>query len=196
MIHHRPQGLNAPLLQRSSLISSAAIGRSMVLRLRLPSAEGDAGMIESSGRNASIRIDRDGKVFLTMPYLRTRQDIYTSIFMLIAERLKVSVNHVHVEHAPPKQGFAANGILDAQAAGNPEAIRGALRLLGEACATARTMLIAAAAERWRANPRSCHAHEGEVIHTPTWRKLGYGELIIDAAYRPIPKEAELTSFFC
>jgi isoquinoline 1-oxidoreductase subunit beta len=188
MIHHRPQGLSAPLLQRRSFVSSAAVGRGMVLSLQLPLGEGDAGMIESSGRSASIRIDREGKVFLTMPYLRTRQDIYTSIFMLVAERLKVSVNHVHVEHALPKQGFAANKMFNAQAAGNSEAIRGALRLLGEACATARAMLIAAAAERWTTNPRSCHAHEGEVIHTPTWRKLKYGELTIDAAYRPIPAE--------
>ena len=80
-----------------------------------------------------------------------------------------------------------------QATGNSEAVRGALRLLGEAGATARMMLIAAAAERWGANPRSCHAHEGEVIHTTTWRKLKYGELTIDAAYRPIPKEIELES---
>jgi isoquinoline 1-oxidoreductase beta subunit len=63
-----------------------------------------------------------------------------------------------------------------------------LRLLGEVSATARVMLIAAAAERWSVDARSCHAYEGEVIHTPTWRKLKYGELAIDAAYMPIPRE--------
>jgi isoquinoline 1-oxidoreductase beta subunit len=193
MIHHRPQGLDHPLFQRSSLISSVAVGGDMVLSLRLPLGSGNTGLAESYTRNASIRIDRDGEVFLTMPHLRTRQDIYTSVFMLIAERLKVSVNHVYVEHPLPKEGFVANEMLDVQATGSSEAIRGALRLLGEAGATARVMLIAAAAERWDTNPRSCHAHEGEVIHTTTWRKLKYGELTIDAAYRPIPKEIELES---
>ena len=82
-------------------------------------------------------------------------------------------------------------VPDASAAGNSESIRSLLNLLGEACATARAMLIAEAAERWSTNPRSCHAQDGEVIHTPTWRKLRYGELIIDAAYRPVPKEVEL-----
>ena len=66
-----------------------------------------------------------------------------------------------------------------------------MKLLGEAGATARVMLIAAAAERWGVDARSCHAHDGEVIHTPTWRKLRYGELAIDAAYMPIPNEVEL-----
>jgi len=193
MIHHRPQGLDHPLFQRSNLMSSAAVGGDMVLSLRLPLGKVNAGLAESYARNASIRIDGDGEVFLAMPHLRTRQDIYTSAFMLIAERLKVPVNHVYVEHPLPKEGFAANETLDVQATGNSEAVRGALRLLGEAGATARMMLIAAAAERWGANPRSCHAHEGEVIHTTTWRKLKYGELTIDAAYRPIPKEIELES---
>jgi len=114
-----------------------------------------------------MRVDGDGKVFLTMPYPRTRQDFYTSIFMLIAERLKVSLSHVYGEHPLPKEGFAANEMLNVQATGSPEAIRDALKLLGEAGVTARAMLIATAAERWGANPRSCHAHEGEVIHTTT-----------------------------
>ena len=89
MIHHRPQGLDHPLFQRSSLIRSAAVGSDMVLSLRLPLGSGNTGLTESYTRNASIRIDGDGEVFLTLPHLRTRQDIYTSIFMLIAERLKV-----------------------------------------------------------------------------------------------------------
>ena len=105
--------------------------------------------------------------------------------------MDVALDQVHFEPAPPNEKYAANEMLDAQAIDNSETIRSAVRLLGEAGATARMMLIAAAAERWGANARSCHAHEGEVIHTPTWRKLTYGELAMDAAYRPIPKEVEL-----
>ena len=191
MIHHRPQGLDHPLFRRSNLISSAAVGGGMMLSLSLPLGEGNTGIADSSTRNASIRIDGDGKVFLTMPCLRMGQGICTSIPMLIAGQLDVALNQVHFEPAPPNEKYAANEMLDAQAIDNSETIRSALRLLGEAGATARMMLIASAAERWGANARSCHAHEGEVIHTPTWRKLTYGELAMDAAYRPIPKEVEL-----
>jgi isoquinoline 1-oxidoreductase beta subunit len=191
MIHHRPQGFDDHLFRRSHLISCAAVGGSMVLNLSLPLGAGNTGSIEGSTRNALIRIDCDGKVFLTMPYLGTGQGIYISIPMLIAEELEVALDRIHLEHAPPKQGFAANDMSDAQAIDNSTAPRSALKLLGEAGATARVMLIAAAAERWGVDARSCHAHDGEVIHTPTWRKLRYGELAIDAAYMPIPNEVEL-----
>src|ERR1700722_11844780 len=164
MIHHRPQGLDPPLFQRSSLISSAAVGGDMVLSLRLPLGRGNTGLAESYTRNASIRIDRDGEVFLTMPHLRTRQDIYTSVFMLIAERLKVSVNHVYVAQPLPKEGVVANEMLDVQATGSSEAIRGALRLLGEAGATARVMLIAAAGGRWGTHSPPVPTVDREGVH--------------------------------
>jgi isoquinoline 1-oxidoreductase beta subunit len=191
MIHHRPQGFDDHLFRRSYLISSAAVGGSMVLSLSLPLGVGDTGSTEGSTRNALIRIDGDGKVFLTVPYLRTEQGIYISIPMLIAAELEVALTQVHLEHAPPKQGGAASEMLDAQAIDNSTTTRSALKLLGEAGATARVMLIAAAAERWGVDPRSCHAHDGEVIHTPTWQKLRYGELALDAAYMLIPNEVEL-----
>jgi len=111
--------------------------------------------------------------------------------MLIAEETEVALDQVHLEHTLPREGFAANEMSGAQAIDNSKAIRRALKLLGEAAATARVMLVATAAGRWGVDARSCHAHEGEVVHTPTWRKLRYGELAIDAAYMPVPKLAEL-----
>jgi isoquinoline 1-oxidoreductase subunit beta len=191
MIHHRPQGFDQVLFGHSSLINSAAVGTSMVLGLRLPLGESNAGVASRYTRNASIRIDGDGKVFVTVPHLRTGQRIYTSVPMLVAAELEVALNQVHLEGARPKQAFASSGTRGTPAIDNSDVIRRALKLLGEAAATARLMLIAAAAERWAANARSCHAHEGVVIHPSTWRKLRYGELTIDAAYRPIPKEVEL-----
>jgi isoquinoline 1-oxidoreductase beta subunit len=62
-----------------------------------------------------------------------------------------------------------------------QTICSALSPLREASATARIMLVAAAAKRWDVDARCCHACEGEVIHTATWRKLSYGELAAEAA---------------
>jgi isoquinoline 1-oxidoreductase beta subunit len=184
MIHHRPQGFDHHFFRHSHLVIDAAAGGSMVVILGFPLGDGGA-------RNASLRIDGDGKVFLTMPHLRMGPGICTSIRMLIAEELEVALDQVRLEHAPPQQGFAADQVLAAQAVDPSKAVRRALKLLGEAAATARVMLIATAAERWGADARACHAHEGEVIHGPTWRKLRYGQLAIDAAHMPIPRQVQL-----
>ena len=61
----------------------------------------------------------------------------------------------------------------------------------EAGATARIMLVAAAAKRWNVDPGTCRAQSGEVIHAPTGRKLSYGELAADAAETPVPENVTL-----
>jgi isoquinoline 1-oxidoreductase beta subunit len=188
MIHHRPQAFDHDFFRRSHLISNGAVGSSMVLSLSLPLDEGDAGDPENSGRNAFIRIDSVGRVVLGMPLLELGEGV--SVRMLIAEELEVALNRVDLEHAPPKRGFSGNAMLPVPPTSDWNAIR-ALKLLRHASAVARVMLITAAAGRWGVDARSCHAHEGEVVHAPTWRKLKYGELAIDAAYMPIPREIAL-----
>ena len=70
-------------------------------------------------------------------------------------------------------------------------MRGAWKPLREAGATARTMLVAAAAKRWNVDPASCRAQSGEVLHAPTGRRLNYGELAADAARMPVPENVAL-----
>jgi len=71
---------------------------------------------------------------------------------------------VRLEHAPPDEKHYANPLLGVQATGNSNAIRGAWKPLREAGATARTMLIAAAAKQWNVDPLSCRAQDGAVLH--------------------------------
>jgi isoquinoline 1-oxidoreductase subunit beta len=185
MIHHRPQGFDHPLVQRKNWISSTVVGGSMVLNFRLPLDGGTARIDDNSREDASIRVDRDGKVFLTLSGPAATRGVCSSIHSVIAEQMKVAPNRVRVEHALPNDRPAIQKTLETQASSSV-AIESTLRFLARAGATARVMLIAAAAKRWCDNPRSCDAHSGEVIHMPTWRKLAYGELAIDAAYGPIP----------
>src|SRR5262249_56666564 len=58
-------------------------------------------------------------------------------------------------------------------------------------ATARTMLVAAAAETWSVDTASCRARRGVVTHTPTSRKLSYGDLAEKAAKLPVPAQVAL-----
>src|SRR4051794_123698 len=168
--------------RRSLLRTAAAAGGGLLLGLHLrdTDAAAPAGG-ETFAPNAFIRIGADGWVVLTMPYVEMGQGTYTAIPMLVAEELEVELAQVRLEHAPPDEKRYANPLLGVQATGNSNAIRGAWVPLRQAGATARTMLVSAAARRWDIDPASCRAERGEVVHAPSGRRIGYGELAADAA---------------
>ena len=99
-----------------------------------------------------------------MPYVEMGQGTYTSIPMLIAEELEVDLTQVRWSMRRRTKSSTCNPLLGVQATGNSNAIRGAWQPLRKAGATARTMLIAAAAKRWNVDPSSCRAENGEVHH--------------------------------
>jgi isoquinoline 1-oxidoreductase subunit beta len=181
------------LSRRTFLKAGAIAGGGLLLSLRLPfgADESSAAQTESFAPNAFVTIDRDGRIVLTMPYVEMGQGTYTSIPMLIAEELEVELSQVQLAHAPPNEKLYANPLLGIQATGNSNAIRGAWKPLREAGATARTMLVAAAAKRWNVEPASCRAQSGEVLHSATGRKASYGELAADAAGMPVPVNVPL-----
>jgi isoquinoline 1-oxidoreductase subunit beta len=181
------------LSRRSVLRAGAAAGGGLMLSLHLPSRDGEAEAadINDFAPNAFVRIDRDGRIVLIMPYVEMGQGTYTSISMLIAEELEVDLKQVQVEHAPPNEKLYANPLIGVQATGNSNAIRGAWQPLRRAGAVARTMLVSAAAKRWNVDPASCRAQSGSVLHDQTGRSLRYGELAVDAAGLPVPQNAQL-----
>ena len=180
------------LSRRSFLQVGAAAGGGLMLSLSLPLANDKARAADDVFvLNAFIRIDSDGHIVLTMPYVEMGQGTYTAIPMLIAEELEVDLKQVQLEHAPPDEKLYANPLLGVQATGNSNAIRGAWQPLREAGAVARTMLVSAAAKRWNADPSTCRAQSGEVLHVPTGRRIKYGELAADAARLPVPQNVAL-----
>ena len=180
------------LTRRGFLQAGAAASGGLVLSLRLYARdEAEAAESDRFEPNAFIRIDRDGQIVLTMPYVEMGQGTYTSIPMLIADELEVDLNQVRLEHAPPNAKLYTNPLLGEHATGNSNAIRGAWQPLRQAGAAARTMLVAAAAKRWNVDPASCRAQSGAVLHVATGRSLKYGELAGDAARMPVPENVAL-----
>jgi isoquinoline 1-oxidoreductase beta subunit len=177
--------------RRTFLQVGAAAGGGLLLSLNLPFANGEAATADSFAPNAFIRIGGDGQIVLIMPYVEMGQGTYTSIPMLIAEELEVELKQVQLEHAPPNEKLYVNPLLGVQATGNSNAIRGSWQPLRQAGATARTMLVTAAAKRWNVDPASCRAQNGEVLHTPSGRKITYGDLAADAARMPVPQSVAL-----
>jgi isoquinoline 1-oxidoreductase beta subunit len=180
--------------RRGFLQAGAAAGGGLMLSLNLQFANHEAEAADADGfaPNAFVSIGGDGQIVLTMPYVEMGQGTYTSIAMLIAEELEVDLKQVRLEHAPPNERLYGNPLLGGlQATGNSNAIRAAWQPLRQAGATARTMLVSAAAKRWNVDPASCHAQSGEVLHAPTRRSIKYGELAADAARMPVPENVAL-----
>ena len=182
------------LSRRTFLQAGAAAGGGLMLSLSLPFANSDAQAADADGftPNAFIRIQRDGQIVLTMPYVEMGQGTYTAIPMLIAEELEADLKQVRLEHASPNEKLYGNPLLGGiQATGNSNAVRASWQPLRQAGAIARTMLVAAAAKRWNVDAATCRAQSGEVLHPPTGRRATYGELTADAARMPVPKDVAL-----
>jgi isoquinoline 1-oxidoreductase subunit beta len=141
--------------------------------------------------NAFLRIDRTGKVVFVMPYIEMGQGTYTSIPMLIAEELEVDVSKVVIEHSPPDDKIYVNPLIGIQMTGGSTAIRGSYIRLRQAGATARVMLVNAAAQRWNVDASDCRAEKGVVRHEGTGRNLSYGKLVDAAAMLPVPENVPL-----
>ena len=186
------------LSRRRFLISGAAAGGGFLLAWRLDAAPriltaAAAGKISAPAfaPNGFIRIGKDGRVTLVMCQVEMGQGTYTSMPMLLAEELEVALDQVHLEHAPPDDKLYGLPVFGMQMTGASTSVRLLYEPLRRAGATARTMLLAAAAETWKVDPASCRAHRGVVTHAATGRKLSYGALADTAAKLPVPAQVAL-----
>jgi isoquinoline 1-oxidoreductase subunit beta len=184
--------------RRQFVVVLAAAGGGLLLGCRAGDRAGAKGAAAAAPQdlpafapNAFVRIGTDGRVTLIMPQVEMGQGMYTSLPMLIAEELEVPLDQVHVEHAPPSDKLYANPIFGFQATGGSTSIMGFYEPLRKAGATARTMLVAAAAQRWGVDPASCRSEKGSVHHPATGRTLSYGALAEAAAKLPVPAEVKL-----
>ncbi|WP_020178111.1 xanthine dehydrogenase family protein molybdopterin-binding subunit [Methylopila sp. M107] len=141
--------------------------------------------------NAFIRIDKTGPVRLVIPNVEMGQGIYSTEAALIAEELEVGLGQVVVEHAPPVEQLYQTPIFKSQITGGSTSVRAFYQGLREVGATARVMLIEAAAEQWGVDPSSCKAAMGVVTHAESGRSLTYNELAEAAGKRKAPEKVAL-----
>jgi isoquinoline 1-oxidoreductase subunit beta len=141
--------------------------------------------------NAFIRIDDSGHTTLVMPQVEMGQGIYTAVAMILAEELDADISSVVLEHAPANEKLYANPAFGVQATGGSTSVRAFWKPLRVAGASARAMLVQAAAGQWQVEPASCTTSKGEVTHSPSGRKLSYGALATAASSQTPPKDVPL-----
>jgi isoquinoline 1-oxidoreductase beta subunit len=186
-------GLASPS-RRGFITACGAVGGGLLLGFAVP-AMGDVRDTLTRDApfapDAFLRIDRAGRVTFVMPMVEMGQGTYTSLPMLIAEELEVRLDRVTLEHAPPDDTLYVNPLLGAQITGASSSVRAMYVPLRRAGATARVMLVTAAAQRWQVAPETCRARNGTVVHAASGRKIGYGALVDAAAKLPVPQAVAL-----
>ncbi|MEM9142385.1 MAG: molybdopterin cofactor-binding domain-containing protein [Bacteroidota bacterium] len=135
--------------------------------------------------NAFIKISDSGRVTLFSPNPEIGQGVKTSMPMIIAEELDVPWEHVHVE-----QGVLDPKNYTRQVAGGSQSIRSGWDALRQTGATAKQMLINAAAVRWGVDASECTASKG-VITNGKGETMGYGAVVKEAALLEVPKDVKL-----
>lgn len=140
--------------------------------------------------NAWIRIAPDDGVTIIVAHSEMGQGVMTALPMLVAEELEVDLDEVDVEFAPAQRVYD-NPALGLQATGGSTSVRTSWLPLREAGATARAMLISAAARRWKVDARELRARSGRVFNPGTGESLAYGDLAAAAARLPVPETVSL-----
>src|SRR6267143_1208832 len=174
----RAKPMNAS--RREFLKTSAMVGGGLIVGFTLPGA---ARLAQGAGKeawmSAYLRIAPNNDITVVCGLSEMGQGVHTAIPMLVAEELDADWSRVRVEQAGVDQAFA-NPIFGMQATGGSTSVRGHWEPMRKAGATARAMLIAAAAETWKADAADCRTERGVVIHK-SGRKLSYGQLAEKAA---------------
>jgi isoquinoline 1-oxidoreductase beta subunit len=179
------------LSRRDVLKTGAAMGGGLVLAWYLPfpqQAEA-VGHPDTFAPNAFLRVGKDGTVTIIDNKSEMGQGIYTSLPMIVAEELDCDWQKVRVEPAPVDPAYNHTQ-FGSQVTGGSTSIRTEWERLALAGATARAMLIQAAAQTWHADPAGCRTENGQVIH-PDGRRLGYGKLTARATKLAVPDLVKL-----
>jgi isoquinoline 1-oxidoreductase beta subunit len=160
------------------------VGIALPLRGRAASGSAPA----SPAVNAYVRIGTDGRVRFIVPKSEMGQGTYTGLAQILADELEVDWQSVSVEAAPVAPVYNSS-FAPMQFTGGSSSISGSFELLRKVGATARGLLIAAAAEELRVPASELAAAHGAVVHRASGRRLLYGALAARAAQLPVPADA-------
>lgn len=136
--------------------------------------------------NSYLSISPDDVITIFSPNPELGQNIKTSFPMIVAEELDADWTKVKVVQAP-----LDTNKFERQVTGGSGAVPHSWERLRKAGATARQMLLEAAAKRWKVSADTLTTENGVVVHKASGRKLTYGELATEASKVPVPTDVKL-----
>jgi isoquinoline 1-oxidoreductase beta subunit len=182
--------------RRRFLQTSATVTGGLMMGIHMNGASARqmeaVGVPSEPGIGFFVRIEPDGRIIIGSPQPEMGQGVKTSLPMLIAEELDVDWNTVSVEQMPlglKREDGKLAWLHVGQGAGGSTSIIEAWQPLREAGATARQLLMQAAANRWQVDIGQLHTEPNMVIHRASGRRLPYAELAGEAYKLPLPETA-------
>ncbi|GAB3901165.1 molybdopterin cofactor-binding domain-containing protein [Spirosoma agri] len=182
-----------PVSRRNFLKASGLTGLALSLGFYIPASAEEAEIIKAAEAdrfgvemNAWVHIEPSGQVTIFSHRAEMGQGVYQAIPQMIAEELEVDLDKVNIVFAK-----GDNKKYGSQVTGGSSTVRGSYKNLLTLGATARQMLIGAAAAKWNVPTADCYAESGQVIHRPTAKRLHYRELVADAMKLETPKNVVL-----
>lgn len=169
-------------------VSLAMRGRAAASLLQGAPA-GAAGPVQDL--NAFVRIAPDGVVTVLSKHIEFGQGPYTGLTTLVAEELDADWSQMRVAAAPANDELYANLAFGIQGTGGSTAIANSYEQMRKAGATARAMLVAAAAEEWGVSAGEITVAKGRIRHEASGKEAGFGELAEKAATMEAPAEPTL-----
>ena len=140
--------------------------------------------------NAWIHIGTDDLVTVLIDKSEMGQGILTGLAMIAADELDCDWKKVHTEFAPADKVYF-NPRFGVQGTGGSSGTPTSWNPMRKASATARAVLIQAAAQKWGVDATECRAENSTIVHTATKRTLTYGSLADAAAKLPVPQDVPL-----
>lgn len=183
--------MSTSLSRRDFLKTSAALGGGFALEFSFPLASRAADGASAAEVNAWIVIHPDDRVVIRIARSEMGQGTYTALAQLVAEELDCDWAMVSAEFASPNEHVRRQRVWGSMSTGGSMGVRSSQDYVRRAGASAREMLIEAAALRWQVPASECRAANGVVTHEPTGRTLRYGQLASDAARLSPPAEVKL-----
>jgi isoquinoline 1-oxidoreductase subunit beta len=173
----------SPLSRREFVGAGIGAAAGLVIGFYLPH-KGESRK-DSFSPNAYLRITPDNKITIVVARSEMGQGVRTALPMILAEELEADWKQIEIEQA------GASTLYGDQTTGGSASIRTTWDPMRKAGASAREMLISAAALTWGVSRSSCTADSGHIKHAASNRSLSYGELVAKASTLPIPSDVTL-----
>src|SRR5580765_5130546 len=183
---------NPRIDRRSFVIGSAAVGTGLALGLKIPF--GTAVVRAQDGTpeiNAWVVIRPDETVVIRVARSEMGQGTLTGLAQMVAEELECDWSKVTTEYPTPGQSVARKRVWGDFSTGGSRGIRESHQYVRQGGATARTMLVQAAADGWKVPAAECRAANSVITHGPSGRSTTYGKVAAAAAKLTPPANVPL-----